>query len=143
MGAAFGIACGVLVVHAPGGRWLAADGAGVFRFEVLPDKIQYPTTRGRQGLALLVDTHGVSALVEPALRLGASLVVACGDYPAKMQGAFDLARHGVNVYFPTDLFSGPTALVIEDIQIEGKRRVSARDFANGARLKPGDRINQK
>ncbi len=97
-------ASGVLVVHAPDGRWLAADGAGVFRFEVLPDKIQYPTTRGRRGVALLVDTHGVSALVEPALRLGASLVIACGDHPAKMQAAFDLARHGVNVYFPTDRF---------------------------------------
>ena len=39
--------------------------------------------------------------------------------------------------------SGSTGLAIEDIQIEGKRRVSARDFANGARLKSGDRINQK
>jgi methionyl-tRNA formyltransferase len=35
-----------------------------------------------------------------------------------------------------------SALRIEDVQVEGKRRVSAREFANGARLKPGDRINQ-
>ncbi len=97
-------ASGVLAVHVADGRWLAADAEGVFRFEVLPDKIQYPTTRGHGGIALLVDTHGVSTLVEPAVRLGARLVVACGDYPAQMQAAFDLARRGIDVYFPTDRF---------------------------------------
>ena len=35
-----------------------------------------------------------------------------------------------------------SVLLIDEIQLEGKRRVSAREFANGARLKPGDRINQ-
>jgi methionyl-tRNA formyltransferase len=35
-----------------------------------------------------------------------------------------------------------SALSVQEIQIEGKRRVSAREFANGARLKPGDLINQ-
>ena len=35
-----------------------------------------------------------------------------------------------------------TALRIEEVQIEGKRRVTAREFANGARLTRGDRINQ-
>jgi len=39
--------------------------------------------------------------------------------------------------------SGSSALLIEEVQVEGKRRVSAREFANGARLKPGDRINQE
>ena len=34
------------------------------------------------------------------------------------------------------------ALRIEEVQIEGKRRVTAREFANGARLTRGDRINQ-
>lgn len=37
--------------------------------------------------------------------------------------------------------AGRTDLLIEEIQLEGKRRVSAREFANGARLKAGDRIN--
>ncbi len=36
--------------------------------------------------------------------------------------------------------NGSSALICE-IQIESKRRVSAREFANGARLKVGDRIN--
>jgi methionyl-tRNA formyltransferase len=31
-----------------------------------------------------------------------------------------------------------TALLIEELQVEGKRRHSARDFANGMRLSPGD-----
>ena len=43
----------------------------------------------------------------------------------------------------TVLCSGLSALLFEEVQIEGKRRVSARDFANGARLKPGDHINQE
>lgn len=35
-----------------------------------------------------------------------------------------------------------TALRIEEVQIEGKRRVTAREFANGARLSPGNRLDQ-
>ena len=45
-------ATGVLAAHHEG-RWLAPDAAGVFRFEVLEDKIRYPTTRAHAGLALL------------------------------------------------------------------------------------------
>jgi methionyl-tRNA formyltransferase len=41
------------------------------------------------------------------------------------------------------LCSGLSALLIREVQIEGKRRVSAREFANGARLQLGDRINQE
>ena len=37
--------------------------------------------------------------------------------------------------------SGSSNLLIQEVQIEGKRRVSAREFTNGARVKPGDRIN--
>jgi methionyl-tRNA formyltransferase len=36
--------------------------------------------------------------------------------------------------------SGPSFLRIEELQIEGKRRVEARDFLNGARLGVGDTI---
>ena len=35
---------------------------------------------------------------------------------------------------------GRTWLVIEEVQLEGRKRVSARDFANGARLAPGERF---
>jgi methionyl-tRNA formyltransferase len=38
--------------------------------------------------------------------------------------------------------TGANALLVREIQIEGKRRVSAREFVNGARLKPGDCIFQ-
>jgi hypothetical protein len=89
-----------------GDRWLGADGNGVFRFEVLEDKIRYPTTFAWRDLALIVDTHGLSALVEPARREGVSLVVACGDYPDKMAAAFDLARAGVSAWFPCDRYAG-------------------------------------
>jgi len=43
----------------------------------------------------------------------------------------------------TVLCNAGSALLIEEAQLEGKRRVSAREFANGARLKSGDRINQE
>jgi len=39
--------------------------------------------------------------------------------------------------------AGSSVLLIEEIQLEGKRKMSAREFANGARLKSGDRINQE
>jgi methionyl-tRNA formyltransferase len=35
---------------------------------------------------------------------------------------------------------GGTLLRLEQVQVEGKKRISARDWANGARLKPGDRF---
>jgi methionyl-tRNA formyltransferase len=43
----------------------------------------------------------------------------------------------------TILCSGSTALLIEEVQLEGKRRLPAREFANGARLEPGQRINEE
>jgi methionyl-tRNA formyltransferase len=36
--------------------------------------------------------------------------------------------------------AGATRLLIEACQLEGKRRLPAREFANGLRLKPGDRL---
>ncbi|MEK6320719.1 MAG: methionyl-tRNA formyltransferase [Acidobacteriota bacterium] len=38
--------------------------------------------------------------------------------------------------------AGSAALLIEEVQVEGKRRISSREFANGARLKPGHHIMQ-
>jgi hypothetical protein len=96
---------GALAVRS-GRRWLAADGDGVFRFEVLEDKIQYPTTLVQGDVALIVDTHGISSLVEPARREGVSLVIGCGDSEDKMKAAFDLARRGIDVWFPCDRFVG-------------------------------------
>jgi hypothetical protein len=89
-----------------GDAWLAPDGEGVFRFEVLLDKVRYPTTRVQGAVALLVDTHGISAVVEGAARRDAGLVVGCGDAAPKMEAAVHLAREGVDVYFPCDRFVG-------------------------------------
>ena len=94
---------GVLVVS-DGTRWLAPDEDGVFRFEVLPDKVQYASTRVHGDVALLVDTHGVSAVEREAARTGADLVLACGDDPAKMRAAYRLASEGISVWFPCDRF---------------------------------------
>ncbi len=88
------------------GEWFAPDELGVFRFGVLPDKVQYPTTRAWGGLALLMDTHGISSLVESAVREDAQLVVGCGDHPHKARAAYHLATLGVDVYFPCDRYVG-------------------------------------
>ncbi len=94
---------GTLVAR-QGDQWFAPDEHGVFRFEILPDKVQYPTTRAWGNLALLMDTHGISSLVESAVREGADLVVGCGDSVGKAQAAYHLATLGTDVYFPCDRF---------------------------------------
>jgi methionyl-tRNA formyltransferase len=38
--------------------------------------------------------------------------------------------------------AGPSAMRVEEVQVEGKRRMSAREFVNGARLKVGDSITR-
>ena len=96
-------ATGTILVQV-GDAWYAPDARGVFRFEVLSDKVQYATTRSWRGVALLVDTHGISSLVDAAQRERADLVVGCGDYTGKMEAAAFLAARGINVYFPTDRF---------------------------------------
>jgi len=89
-----------------GEQWFAPDDEGVFRFEILPDKIRYPSTRVHGDVALLMDTHGVAAIARDALRRHAQLAIACGDHPSKMQAAYRLASRGVNVWFPCDRFVG-------------------------------------
>jgi methionyl-tRNA formyltransferase len=41
------------------------------------------------------------------------------------------------------LLTGAGALLLQEVQMEGKRHVSAREFSNGARLKPGDLLTSK
>ncbi len=84
------------------GRWYAPDEKGIFRFSVLDDKVQYPTTKQYKNIALMIDTHGVSAVVEQAVRENVDLVIACGDNPAKAKAAAYLADKGIDVYFPCD-----------------------------------------
>jgi len=96
---------GTLVAR-QGERWLAADENGVFRFEVLPDKVEYPTTRATGDVALLVDTHGLSSLAGSALQAEVRMVVGCCDTPYKAQAAAWLAARGVDVYFPCDRYVG-------------------------------------
>lgn len=88
------------------GRYYGADERGVFRFEVLPDKTQYPTTRHGHGLALLADTHGYSAIAEQAIREDIDVAIACGDSRGKMHAALHLAARGIDAYFPCDRFVG-------------------------------------
>jgi hypothetical protein len=66
-----------------GGRWLGADGNGVFRYEILDDKIhtrrRWPGTTSRSswiptGFRLWSSPRDVSSV---------SLVVGCGDYPTR------------------------------------------------------------
>ncbi|MBR9702628.1 hypothetical protein GOV10_01205, partial [Candidatus Woesearchaeota archaeon] len=92
------------IVAKLGNGWYAPDENGVFKFEVLPDKVQYPTTVRLDNFALLSDTHGISSLVQQAIEQKVDLVVGCGDYIGKMQAANHLSQKGVDVYFPCDRF---------------------------------------
>lgn len=58
------------------------------------------------------------------------------DSSAKPGTILNIDENGIEV-----VCSDASALLIEEVQIEGRRRVSAREFANGARLKAGDLIN--
>jgi hypothetical protein len=86
------------------GQWYAPDEQGVFRFKVLIDKVQYPTTHTSGDVGWITDTHGISAIVSQALEYKSQLVIGCGDYEGKVKAAYYLARHGVNVVFPGDRF---------------------------------------
>ena len=85
-----------------GGRWYAPDENGVFRFHVLDDKVQYPTVKEHGGIALMTDTHGISSMVEQAVRQRVDLVIGCGDNPGKAHASYYLAGKGIDVYFPCD-----------------------------------------
>jgi len=86
-----------------GDTWYAPDEKGIFRFEISPDKIEYPTTRYlRDDLAVVVDTHGISMLVEQAVRSNATAVLGCCDYIGKVKAAQYLAGKGIKVICPTD-----------------------------------------
>jgi hypothetical protein len=86
------------------GQWYAPDENGVFRFKVLIDKVQYPTTHTFGDVGWITDTHGISALVSQALEYKTQLVIGCGDYEGKVKAAYYLSQHGVNVAFPGDRF---------------------------------------
>ncbi|MCX8030011.1 MAG: hypothetical protein N3A59_00335 [Thermodesulfovibrionales bacterium] len=84
--------------------WYAPDAEGYFRFRISEDKIyNYPSTFIiDENTVIMNDTHGINAIAWDSL--DADLVLGCGDLEGKVQAAFYLASHGVNVYMPTDRF---------------------------------------
>jgi hypothetical protein len=87
-----------------GDKWYGLDDRGVFRFEILGDKMQYPTTHAAGRFGWIEDTHGISALVPQALERHVQVVVGCGDSVGKAKAEFYLAQRGVNVLFPGDRY---------------------------------------
>lgn len=85
-------------------KWYAADDEGRFRFQILPDKILYPTTHVDGDIGWIEDTHGISVLVPQAVERHAELVIGCGDAVGKAEAAFYLAQKGINVMFPGDRY---------------------------------------
>ncbi len=85
-------------------KWYAPDDKGTFRFEILTDKTEYPTTHAFGTVGWIEDTHGISALVPQALERGMKLVVGCGDSEGKAKAAYYLAQKGVNVVLPSDRY---------------------------------------
>ncbi|HUQ49908.1 MAG TPA: hypothetical protein VM056_04260 [Terriglobales bacterium] len=85
-------------------KWYAPDENGVFRFEILPDKMQYPTNHATGDFAWIQDTHGISVLVPQAIERKIDLVIGCGDSEGKAQAAFHLSQKGIHVFFPGDRY---------------------------------------
>ncbi|MBD3361493.1 hypothetical protein GF358_01745 [Candidatus Woesearchaeota archaeon] len=86
-------------------KWYAPDENGVFRFEVPWDKVSYPTNRYlREDVVLIVDTHGISMLVEQAVRNNATVVIGCGDHPGKAKAAKYLSDKGITTVTFTDKY---------------------------------------
>jgi len=104
-GAGHDVAAGTMVAEKDG-KWYAPDETGVFRFEVPIDKLLYPTTRFlRDNLAVIIDTHGINMLVDQAISHNATLVIGCGDHPAKAAAAKYLSDKGIDVIsFPNKFF---------------------------------------
>ncbi|MBW3014798.1 hypothetical protein KY330_00080 [Candidatus Woesearchaeota archaeon] len=87
------------------GTWYAPDENGVFRFEVSEDKVMYPSNRMlTEDFALVIDTHGISMLVEQALRYNADYVIGCCDYPGKIDAVNYLSERNVSSICFTDRF---------------------------------------
>ena len=85
-------------------EWYGADETGTFRFKILKDKTEYPTSHSFGTFGWIEDTHGISALVPQALERGMQLVIGCGDAEGKAKAAFYLATKGVNVAIPGDRY---------------------------------------
>jgi hypothetical protein len=92
------------IVLRSGDEWYAPDKKGNFMFEVLPDKVRFPTTKCHGNICMIVETHGISALVDQSIKSESNLVLGCGDTRAKMKAAHYLAERGVDVHFPADRF---------------------------------------
>lgn len=87
-----------------GEHWFGADETGTFRFEILRDKTEYPTTHAFATFGWVEDTHGISALVSQALERKMQVVVGCGDSEGKAEAAYYLAQRGVHVVLPGDRY---------------------------------------
>lgn len=86
-------------------KWYALDEKGVFRFQVLEDKMRYPTTHAAGSSGWVEDTHGISAMVPQAVERGAQLVIGCGDSDGKVKAAYHLASLGIHVFIPGDRYA--------------------------------------
>jgi hypothetical protein len=95
---------GTLIARDAKGKWYGPDEKGVFRFEILNDKVEYPTTHTFGNVGWIVDTHGISALVSQAVEFKSQLVVGCGDSQGKANAAYYLAQKGVDVFMPADRY---------------------------------------
>lgn len=93
------------VIAKLGDKWFAPDEKGVFRFQVLDDKVEYPTTHVAGRFGIIEDTHGISALVSQSLNRGMQVVIGCGDSEGKAKAAYYLAQRGVNVVMPGDRYT--------------------------------------
>ena len=82
---------------------------------------------------MFTDFHGGRLLIWRASPITQSISATSTDQPGTILA---IDARGITLH------TSFGELLIEEVQMEGKRRVSAREFSNGARLKPGDHLAQ-
>lgn len=105
------------VIAKKDGKWYAPNENGIFMFEVPEDKVSYPTLRPfGDSLAMIVDTHGISMIVEPAIKNKATVATGSCDSIGDVKAAKYLSDKGIKVicisdrYVPLLIGSGANVL---------------------------------
>ncbi|MDD3984369.1 MAG: hypothetical protein PHY59_00395 [Methanobacterium sp.] len=87
--------------------WYGPDENNEFKFAIDPSKIvsSYAVNGPDENTKIQINTHGMNALVDGAIKNHAYLVVGCGDTPGKVKAEMYMAQHGINVYAPCDRYT--------------------------------------
>ncbi len=86
--------------------WYGPDDEGHYVYAVDPGKMtDLRSKKVSSDTRMATTTHGMNVMVPEAVKSHASLVVACGDLPAKALAESYMNTKGINCYAPCDRFT--------------------------------------